>query len=191
MTGRALIGAGVLVAVAALWPRRAAAFALPVRLPTFTADPMTEVQKLIERHEGRVPYIYRDTAGIETFGVGHRVTSADGALRQYSKANPAPAAVIDALFERDARAALAAVDKLKPPAPLTVAQRAALASLAFNIGAGAFASSSVARAVNAGDHRATAAAFKLWNKARNPKTGALEAVAGLTARRADEARAFA
>lgn len=190
MTGRAVAGVALILTAAALWPRRAAAFALPA-LPTFKADPMSAIKAIIERHEGRVPYIYRDTAGIETFGVGHRVTAADGALRQYSKANPAPASVIDALFDRDTRAAVAAVDRLKPPAPLSESQRAALVSLAFNIGGGAFAASSVARAVNAGDHAATAAAIRLWNKARNPRTGKLEAVAGLTARRADEARAFA
>lgn len=62
----------------------------------------------------------------------------------------------------------------------------ALVSLAYNIGMDGFARSSVLRAHNAGDRQAAARAFGLWNKARDPQTGKLRELAGLTARRALE-----
>lgn len=67
-------------------------------------------------------------------------------------------------------------------------QLGALVSLAYNIGIGAFARSSVLKAHNAGDHQAAARAFGLWNKAR--VNGVLTVLAGLTRRRAAEAALY-
>lgn len=69
-------------------------------------------------------------------------------------------------------------------------QLAAMVSLAYNIGAGGFAKSTVLRQHNAGKAQAAARAFALWNKARNANTGQLEVVPGLTARRAREAALY-
>lgn len=186
---RAALVIGAAAAVALIWPRRAQAFA--VLFPFSPGGSMSSILKMIEREEGRRAYVYRDTAGLETFGVGHRLTSSarDRGLRQYTQANPAPASLVDSILAEDAAAAVAAVDRLRPPAPLSAAQRAALASLAFNIGAGAFASSSVARLVNAGQTQAAADAFRLWNKHKGAG-GALVASAGLSARRERERAAF-
>jgi lysozyme len=65
-----------------------------------------------------------------------------------------------------------------------------MASLAYNIGLEAFAKSTVLKRHNAGDRQAAARAFALWNKARNPNTGQLEVLDGLTARRAREAALY-
>ena len=63
-------------------------------------------------------------------------------------------------------------------------QLGAMVSLAYNIGMGAFAKSTVLRAHNAGDTEAAARAFALWNKAK--VNGRLQVLRGLTARRAAE-----
>jgi lysozyme len=67
-------------------------------------------------------------------------------------------------------------------------QLGALVSLAYNIGVGALAKSSVLKAHNAGDSQAAARAFALWNKAR--VNGSLQVLAGLTRRRAAEAALY-
>lgn len=67
---------------------------------------------------------------------------------------------------------------------------AAMVSLQYNIGHAAFLRSTVLRQHNAGNRQAAARAFALWNKARNPRTGQLEVLDGLTARRAREAAMY-
>ena len=62
--------------------------------------------------------------------------------------------------------------------------------LAYNIGLAAFARSTVLKQHNAGNRQAAARAFSLWNKARNPATGQLEVLNGLTSRRAREASLY-
>jgi lysozyme len=62
----------------------------------------------------------------------------------------------------------------------------AMVSLAYNVGTEALRKSTVLRQHNAGNHEAAARAFGLWDKARNPRTAALEVFPGLTARRARE-----
>lgn len=67
-------------------------------------------------------------------------------------------------------------------------QLGALVSLAYNIGIGALAGSTVLKRHNAGDHDAAARAFALWNKAR--VKGVLTVLPGLTSRRAAEAALY-
>ena len=66
----------------------------------------------------------------------------------------------------------------------------AMVSLAYNIGINGFAQSTVLRAHNARDRQAASRAFGLWNMARDPKTGVLTDLPGLTARRAREAALY-
>lgn len=63
-------------------------------------------------------------------------------------------------------------------------QHAAMVSLAYNIGLGAFRKSSVARNHNKGNYAAAGQAFALWNKAGG------KVLAGLVARRAAEAELY-
>jgi lysozyme len=67
---------------------------------------------------------------------------------------------------------------------------AAMVSFAYNVGLGGLKTSSVLRCHNAGDHAGAARAFSLWNKARDPQTGQLRELAGLTRRRAAEAALY-
>lgn len=59
----------------------------------------------------------------------------------------------------------AGVDRLIAGKPTTAAQKAAMASLAYNIGLDAFGRSTVLKKHRAGDYSAAADAFALWNKA--------------------------
>jgi len=66
----------------------------------------------------------------------------------------------------------------------TDAQRAAMTSLAYNIGVNAFASSTLAKLHKTGDYAGAAAQFARWNKAAG------KVMAGLTRRRAAEAAMY-
>lgn len=72
----------------------------------------------------------------------------------------------------------------------TAHELAAMVSLQYNIGHAAFLRSTVLRQHNAGNRQAAARAFGLWNKARNPRTGQLEVLDSLTARRQREAAMY-
>lgn len=134
----------------------------------------------LEREEGRVAWIYRDSAGIETFGIGHKVLPTDRDLRQYSQANPAPDAVVEAYFEQDIATAARAVDALD--LNLSDGERAALISLVFNIGVGAFERSTLRGMLIAGDKAGAADQFLRWKFAGGAPV--------LAARRARERELF-
>ena len=88
-----------------------------------------------------------------------------------------------ALLRRDAQTAAAAVSKLVK-VPLNTCEFDALVSLVFNIGAGAFANSTVLRELNRG-HRARAGlAFMMWVR------GGSGALPGLVRRRHAERLLF-
>lgn len=72
--------------------------------------------------------------------------------------------------------------------PPTATELGAMTSLAYNVGLDAFAGSSVLRAHNRRDALAASRAFALWNKAT--VNGVLQALPGLTARRAAEAALY-
>lgn len=118
--------------------------------------------------EGFRPYAYNDPVGHATFGVGHLlhkggVTAADQA-QWGTKAKPKPREAVLRLLREDLanRFEPAVRDTIKKP--LMPHQFDALVSLAFNIGAGGFKGSTVARLVNAGDFRGAADAILMWNK---------------------------
>jgi lysozyme len=66
----------------------------------------------------------------------------------------------------------------------------ALVSLAYNIGLGNLANSTLLKELNLKNFDKAADQFLVWNKARNPKTKKLEVLAGLTKRRALERNLF-
>lgn len=68
--------------------------------------------------------------------------------------------------------------------PATDSQIGAMTSLAYNIGAKAFANSTLLRKFNAGDKAGAAAEFTRWNRAGG------RVMKGLTNRRLDEQRVF-
>jgi lysozyme len=76
------------------------------------------------------------------------------------------------------------VNRLLAGKPATPAQKAALTSLAYNIGLGALSRSTVLKRHLAGDYDGAAKAFHMWNKAAG------KVMAGLTRRRVAEATLY-
>ena len=154
----------------------------------------TSIKGLIEiaREEGLVPAPYLDAVGVWTFGIGHAATS--GLEPDPSKMARGMPADLDAaialsfklfrdhlgVFERGVLRAITV--------PMTQAQFDACVSLCFNIGAGAFGKSSVARHMNAGNASKAANSFLLWNKGR--VNGKLVRIEGLANRRDREKLIF-
>lgn len=110
--------------------------------------------------EGRRLKAYKDSVGVWTIGIGH--TSAAGAPT-VTAGLTITSAECDAIFERDIAKYVAAVRKgLK----VAVSQNAfdALVSICYNIGPGAFATSTFLKRINAGDTAGARDAITWWNK---------------------------
>lgn len=143
----------------------------------------TAGRKAIAGHEGVRLKAYPDPAtGGEpwTIGVGH--TSVAGPPKVYQGLT-ITAAECDEILSRDLATFEAAVSKAVT-APLNQNQFDALVSLAFNIGAGAFARSTLVKKLNDRDYRGAADQFTVWNKAGGRVKN------GLVKRRADERALF-
>lgn len=148
-----------------------------------TARPM--LADVLRREEGLRLKPYLCSAGVATIGVG-ATTYPDG--RRVRLEDPE-------ITEEKALRMLAIecdfylmhVTKLCTVYP-TSGQLASMASLAYNIGLGAFEKSSVLKAHNRGDFAAASRAFALWNKAT--VGGKLTVLPGLVTRRAREAALY-
>lgn len=136
-------------------------------------------RSLVEASEGERLVAYRDCVGVLTIGYGHTSRAGEPAVASGMRITAAEADEILsrdlAVFERGVAAALG-----KSRSDVTQNEFDALVSLAFNIGLGAFRSSSLLRAYVAGDKTTAARKFLDWNKAGG------RVVAGLAARRTRE-----
>ncbi len=132
--------------------------------------------ELIASFEGFVPHPYRDAVGVWTIGYGH--TSGVG-----PNTPPVTKAKALELLMSDASGAADVVRK-HVRVPVNQAEFDALVSLTFNIGAGAFASSTVLRELNAHHRFRAGAAFLLWVK------GGGITLPGLVRRRIAERKLF-
>jgi lysozyme len=136
---------------------------------------------LIKEFEGLRLTAYQDSVGVWTIGYG--TTSAAGV----GIAPHEGMAITQAQAEGYLKAGINKfAGKVLPMLthPATPNQFAAMVSLAYNIGPGNFAKSSVLRKFNAGDTKGAAASFALWNKAGG------KPLAALTRRRSAEAALF-
>lgn len=128
---------------------------------------------LIKQFEGVRLRAYKCPANVPTIGYGH--TGPDVNLgRQITQAEA------DDLLIYDLKKFEQGVEQFLDGVPASSNQFSAMVALAFNIGLGAFAKSSVLRHHRQGNHELAAEAFLLWNKAR----GAV--LPGLTRRRKAE-----
>lgn len=130
---------------------------------------------IIKQAEGLELKAYRCPAHILTIGYG----STGPHVKEGMVITEAQA---EELLRSDLRRFEDAVDKAAPGA--TDNQFAAMVSLAFNIGEGAFLGSSVLRKHKAGDRVGAAESFKLWNK------GGGRVLPGLVKRRAAESQLY-
>lgn len=124
------------------------------------AQLLDPIRRQIEREEGRRNYAYLDSAGKWTIGIGHLILPTEQYLLKYTKDNPAPDELINKLFDGDVAGAKGTVDTLG--VPLTDNQRAALVSLVFNIGPGAFYSSTLRKKLLARDMQGAAEEILRW-----------------------------
>ncbi len=131
---------------------------------------------LIKRNEGCKLEAYLDTIAdppVWTIGYGDTLNVRPAARITQQQAEERLAGRLEREFEPGVLAALQG-------APVSQAQFDAMVSLAWNIGVGGFARSSVARLHRAGDYLAAASAFALWNKAGG------RVIKGLARRREEE-----
>jgi lysozyme len=126
---------------------------------------------LIKDFEGCELAAYQDTGGIWTIGVGHTPAEPGQTITEDQA---------DALLQGDVSYAEIAV-KAAIRVVTNDNQLAAMTSLAFNIGVGAFRASSVLRRHNEANFPAAADAFLLWDKAH--VDGQLLVLGGLLRRR--------
>lgn len=142
-----------------------------------------EAVELVGRSEGCEFVSYLCAAGVWTIGWG------ETAGRTVTKGMKWTAEQADSRFWVEFCRYVERVRQLVRP-DTTPNELGAMASLAWNIGLGALEKSSVVRLHNAGDEAGAARAFGLWDKARDPATGQLRPLRGLTIRRAAEAALY-
>jgi lysozyme len=131
---------------------------------------------------------YTCPAGKPTIGIGHVILPGE---EHYYTATLTQAEAVE-LLQKDVQTRYGAALAKCLTAPTTPNQYAAMVSLCYNIGTGGFAKSSVCRLHNT--QRATqaqlTAAFGLWCKITDPKTGLKVTAKGLVARRKREAALY-
>ncbi len=135
--------------------------------------------ELVKAFEGYFAKPYRCPAGVLTQGYGHTAAAGAPALGGIWSKDYASHVLRETLERRYA----APVRKLLKREP-SQAQFDAMVSLAYNIGFGAFARSSVLRCFNRGDDEGAASAFFAWNR------GGGRVLPGLLRRRASEALVY-
>jgi len=141
-------------------------------------------EQLIKSRESLRLTAYLCPAGVPTIGWGHIKGVTQAMVDAKYTIREVQAQVF---FENDIAEAEAAVHTGCEITP-TENEKAAMVSLAFNIGTAAFETSSVLAAHNRGDSVSAARAFALWNKAT--VNGKKVVLAGLVARRAEEAALY-
>lgn len=129
--------------------------------------------KAIEGHEGLELTAYQDVAGHWTIGFGHIGSqyAFEGSVITRAKATK--------LLKEDLKDAENAVNRYVK-VPLNQKQFDSLVSLVFNIGAGAFARSTLLKKLNNKDYLGAADEFPKWRRAGN------RVIRGLVIRRAKE-----
>ena len=134
---------------------------------------------LIKEFEGFDPQIYKDSAGHETVGYGHKLTKAEKDSGKFK--NGITKKEAEDLLKQDLKAAEKAVNDLVK-VPLNQNQFDALVSFVFNIGRGNFARSTLLKELNKGNYHAVPSEIQRWNKAGG------QVVPGLVNRRKKEAQ---
>jgi GH24 family phage-related lysozyme (muramidase)/LysM repeat protein len=144
-----------------------------------TVKPATSLSQkgidLIKSFEGLRTRAYRDPVGVWTIGYGHTGGVKPGQVISRERA--------EQLLRADTAWAQAAVRR-SVKVPLTQGQFDALTSFTFNLGAGALASSTLVKKLNARDYAGAQKEFGRWVHAGG------EVLQGLVRRRAAEAKMF-
>lgn len=135
--------------------------------------------EFLKRWEGVRNVVYLDAVNLPTVGVGHLIKPGD----PWKVGDRISDEEVDRLLRQDLATAEGAVERLVK-VPIDDDQFAALVSLTFNIGTGAFGRSSLLKRLNAGDYDGAADRFLDWKKAGG------RVIKGLVRRRAAEVELF-
>lgn len=138
-------------------------------------------RQFIKLLEGCKLTAYLDTSGIWTIGVGHIAGVRKGMVITQEQA--------DKFFIEDIIPVEQCIRE-RVKVKLQQHEFDALCAFIFNVGIGAFKSSTLLKLLNAGDKMAAALQFQRWNKGADPKTGKKVPVQGLTNRRQKEYKLF-
>ena len=141
-----------------------------------TISAATEAAKLIKKYEGCKLQAYQCPAGIWTIGYGHTKGVKEGDVWTQEQADTALMQEIEEYGN--------GVLQVCPTLADYPNRLAACISLAYNIGPGNFAGSSVAKYIRRGEYRAAADAFGMWVYAGKQK------LQGLVNRRQAERTVF-
>lgn len=124
--------------------------------------------EFIKSVEGVKNFVYADSAGLPTIGVGHLLTQdeltsgkirIDGKAYKYHECLPDD--VIDRLLLRDLHIAELVVNS-NVKVKLTQNQYNAIVSFTFNVGVLAFRNSTLLKLLNAGDYDSVTAQMRRW-----------------------------
>jgi len=129
---------------------------------------------LVKRHEGFRSKVYKDVAGFDTVGYGHKLRAGELFPKGVTEEQATE------LLKRDLQDAENAVNA-RVTVPLTQSQFDALVDFTYNLGAGNFASSNLLAKLNKRQYSAVPGELMKWVHADG------KVVAGLVARRQDEA----
>lgn len=150
-------------------------------IPRHHPEAQDLLEELIRQFEGCKLTAYKCPAGVWTIGWGHTAGVKEG--QKWTQAQA------DVTLMKDAEASLKKALTLSPVlAEASPGQQAAVADFVYNCGEKNYRNSTFRRDVDRLDFQAAKKSILLWNKARNPKTGMLRPLAGLTRRREAEAR---
>lgn len=141
------------------------------------------LKQLVQEFEGCRLEPYYDSAGYPTIGWGHLLSHTKNTpLNQWQ---PITQDEADALLDADLAPAIQSATWLSPSIAAMPNKLAAIADFIYNLGAHAYANSTLRRAVDRQDWTAANAEFEKWDHA-----GGVE-VAGLKRRRLAEQALFA
>lgn len=147
-----------------------------VRRPADSKPKKVKNVDMIKEHEGLRLEAYLPTPNdVWTIGYGHTSTAKKDMVISEEQA--------ETLLRQDIAWVEDAINK-NVVVSLTQNQYDALASLVYNIGAGAFAKSTLLRMLNMGDYAGAAEQFGRWNKQKG------KVLNGLTRRREEERKLF-
>lgn len=147
-----------------------------------------KLKSLITQEEGLRLDAYQDPVGKWTIGYGHLIKPGEP-YYPYGQITLITLEEADALLSLDTQAAENCINRMVT-APLTENQRVALVSLIFNIGCGAFTSSTLLKKINAlTPLPETADEFDKWVMGTQPDGNKI-ILAGLITRRAREKQVF-
>lgn len=136
---------------------------------------------LIKQWEGCKLTAYQDVVGVWTIGYG-TTAGADVGIEPHAGMTISELEATKLLHKTLDKFAEKVASLIK--IPVTANEFGACVSLAYNIGVGAFAKSTVLRELNKGNRAEASAAFHMWNKAGG------KVVKGLVNRRIAEAELF-